>query len=75
MLMPRFHFEIVDGVRIADPVGTICKSEEQARQLAANIARQIAIDVARAQTARLWSSTRTVLKYTKRWSRNAIRLF
>lgn len=43
--MPRFHFEIVDGVRIADPVGTICKSEEQARQLAANIARQIAIDV------------------------------
>jgi hypothetical protein len=44
--MPRFHFEIVDGVRIEDPVGMELKSEEQARQLAGNIARQIAIDVA-----------------------------
>ncbi len=43
--MPRFHFEIVDGYRIEDPVGLDCKSEEQAREVAASIAKQIAIDV------------------------------
>jgi hypothetical protein len=43
--MPRFHFEIVDGFKIEDPVGMELPSEEQAKQLAANIARQIAIDV------------------------------
>jgi hypothetical protein len=43
--MTRYHFEIVDGVKIEDPVGMELKSEEQAKQLAANIARQIAIDV------------------------------
>jgi hypothetical protein len=43
--MPRFHFEIVNGVRIEDPVGLFCKSEDQAKQVAQDIARQIAIDV------------------------------
>jgi hypothetical protein len=43
--MPKFHFEIVDGFTIEDPVGMDLKSEDQAKQLAANIARQIAIDV------------------------------
>jgi hypothetical protein len=43
--MPRFHFEIINGVRIEDPVGLECKSEDQARQVAGDIARQIAIDV------------------------------
>jgi hypothetical protein len=42
--MPRFHFDIVDGVKIMDPVGMDC-SEDQARQVAQSIARQIAIDV------------------------------
>jgi len=43
--MPRFHFEIINGFKIEDPVGMDCKSEAQARQVAADIARQIAIDV------------------------------
>lgn len=42
--MPRFHFDIVDGVEIRDPVGMDC-SEDQAKQVAQNIARQIAIEV------------------------------
>lgn len=42
--MPRFHFDIVDGVEIPDVVGMDC-SEHQARQVAQNIARQIAIEV------------------------------
>jgi hypothetical protein len=42
--MPRFHFDIIDGVEIKDPVGMDC-SEDQARQVAQSIARQIAIDV------------------------------
>ena len=42
--MPRFHFEIVDGIKIKDPVGMDC-SEAEAKQVAQNIARQIAIDV------------------------------
>jgi hypothetical protein len=43
-LMPRFHFEIVDGVRVPDPVGTVC-TEKQARQLASDIASQIVTDM------------------------------
>jgi xanthine/CO dehydrogenase XdhC/CoxF family maturation factor len=43
--MPKFHFEIVDGYKIEDPVGLDCKSENQAKEIAASIARQIAIDV------------------------------
>jgi hypothetical protein len=42
--MPRFHFEIVDGYKIEDPVGMDC-TEAQAREVAENIAKQIAIDV------------------------------
>lgn len=43
--MPRFHFEIVNGHRIEDPVGLDCSSIDQAREVAESIARQIAIDV------------------------------
>ena len=43
--MPKFHFEIVDGYKIEDPVGLECKNEQQAQQVAEDIARQIAIDV------------------------------
>jgi hypothetical protein len=43
--MAQYHFEIVDGFRLADPAGLDCKSEKQARQVAEDIARQIAIDV------------------------------
>jgi hypothetical protein len=43
--MPKFHFEIVDGYKIEDPVGLDCKSEEQAKKVAKDIARQIALDV------------------------------
>jgi hypothetical protein len=42
--MPRFHFVIVDGVRVPDPVGTVC-TEKQARQLASDIANQIVTDM------------------------------
>jgi hypothetical protein len=44
--MPIFHFDIDDVVRLEDPVGLDCKSENQARETADLIARQIAIDVA-----------------------------
>jgi hypothetical protein len=43
--MPKFHFEIVDGYKIEDPVGMDCKNQEQAKKVAEDIARQIAIDV------------------------------
>lgn len=43
--MPRFHFEIVDGITIEDPVGMDCKSEAQAIDVARSIARQIELDV------------------------------
>ena len=43
--MPKFHFEIVDGYKIEDPVGLECKNEEQAKSVARDIARQIAIDL------------------------------
>jgi hypothetical protein len=44
--MPIFHFDISDGVRLEDPVGMDCKSEQEARKTADLIARQIAIDLA-----------------------------
>jgi hypothetical protein len=44
--MPIFHFDIDDGIRLEDPVGMDCKSENDARKTADLIARQIAIDVA-----------------------------
>jgi hypothetical protein len=43
--MPIFHFDISDGVRLEDPVGMDCKSEQEARKTADLIARQIAIDL------------------------------
>jgi hypothetical protein len=43
--MPKFHFQIVDGYKIEDPVGVHCQSEEQAKTVARDIARQIALDV------------------------------
>jgi hypothetical protein len=42
--MSKFHFEIIDGLKIEDPVGMDC-TEAQARQVAEDIARQIAIEV------------------------------
>jgi hypothetical protein len=44
--MPIFHFDIADGVRLEDPVGLDCKSEQEAKKTADLIARQIAIDLA-----------------------------
>jgi uncharacterized protein DUF6894 len=43
--MPKYHFEIVDGYTIEDPVGMDCKSQAQAIEVAKNIARQIEKDV------------------------------
>jgi hypothetical protein len=43
--MPIFHFDIADGVRLQDPVGLDCKSEQDARMTADLIARQIALDL------------------------------
>lgn len=43
--MPRYHFEIIDGFKLEDPVGLECKSDDQAKQVAEDIARQIVIDV------------------------------
>ena len=50
MQMPKFHFEIVDGYKIEDPVGLECKNEEQAKSVAQDIARQIAIDLVGARS-------------------------
>jgi hypothetical protein len=43
--MPIFHFDIADGVRLEDPVGLHCSSEDDAKKTAELIARQIAIDL------------------------------
>jgi hypothetical protein len=43
--MPIFHFDISDGVRLEDPVGMDCKSEQDACKTADLIAHQIAVDV------------------------------
>ena len=43
--MPKYHFEIVDGYRIEDPVGQDLPDADQARSVAHDIAKQIAIDV------------------------------
>jgi hypothetical protein len=45
LTMPRYHFEIIDGFKLEDPVGLECKSDDQAKQVAEDIARQIVIDV------------------------------
>ena len=44
--MPKYHFEIVDGFRLEDPVGVDCQNDAQAKTVAQDIARQIAIDIA-----------------------------
>jgi hypothetical protein len=43
--MPIFHFDIADGVRLEDPVGLDCRSENDAKRTAELIARQIAADL------------------------------
>lgn len=45
--MPKYHFEIVDGFRLEDPVGQDCSSDAQAATVAKKIARQIAEDIQR----------------------------
>jgi len=44
--MPVYHFEIVDGVRLDDPVGLDCRTEQDAKGQADLIAHYIAIDLA-----------------------------
>jgi hypothetical protein len=43
--MPTYHFDIVDGVKLADPVGVDCKNDHHAKIVADQIAKQIALDV------------------------------
>ena len=43
--MPRFHFEIVDGYILADPSGMELPTEQAAKKVAHEIAKQISIDV------------------------------
>jgi hypothetical protein len=43
--MPKFHFEIVDGHKIEDPKGIDLPTEQQAKRLAEEMAKQIANDV------------------------------
>jgi hypothetical protein len=43
--MPKYHFEIVDDFRLEDPVGVDCTNDVQAKTVAQDIAKQIAIDV------------------------------
>lgn len=45
--MPKYHFEIVDGFRLEDPIGQDCSSDAQAKRMAEKIARQIAEDIRR----------------------------
>ncbi len=45
--MPKYHFEIVDGFRLEDPIGQDCSSDAQAKAIAKQIARQIADDIQR----------------------------
>jgi hypothetical protein len=45
MAMPKFHFEIVDGYRIEDPVGLELNDAKEAVKVAEAIAKQIAIEV------------------------------
>ncbi len=45
--MPKYHFEIVDGFRLEDPIGQDCNSDAQAKIVAQDIARQIAEDIRR----------------------------
>jgi|EndMetStandDraft_5_1072996.scaffolds.fasta_scaffold65058_3 hypothetical protein len=42
--MPKFHFEIVDGETIGDPKGIDLPTEQQAKKVAEEMAKQIAND-------------------------------
>lgn len=50
--MPKYHFEIVDGFRLEDPIGQDCSSDAQARNVAEKMARQIAEDIQREDSDR-----------------------
>jgi hypothetical protein len=43
--MPKFHFEIVDGYTIEDPRGMELPTEQQAKRIAEEMAKQVAVDV------------------------------
>ena len=43
--MPRFHFEIVDGYTLSDPCGMELPTEQAAKKVAHEIAKQISVDV------------------------------
>lgn len=43
--MPRFHFEIIDGYTLKDPAGMELPTEQAAKKVAHEIAKQISIDV------------------------------
>lgn len=43
--MPTYHFDVVDGYRLEDPIGLDCSNENDARDKARRMARQIAIDL------------------------------
>lgn len=45
--MPKYHFEIVDGFKLEDPIGQDCSSDAQAKNVAERMARQIAEDIQR----------------------------
>lgn len=41
--MPRYHFPIVDGTKLVDPVGLELLNQEQAKKHAEVIARHVAL--------------------------------
>lgn len=41
--MPRYHFPIVDGTRLGDPVGIELQNDDQAKQQAVLIAKHVAL--------------------------------
>jgi uncharacterized protein DUF6894 len=43
--MPKYYFEIADGVTLPDPIGTSCRNDAHAKREAEAIARQIANDL------------------------------
>jgi hypothetical protein len=43
--MPRFHSEIADGFTVPDPSGLELPTEQAAKKVAHEIAKQISIDV------------------------------
>ncbi|MGM4905546.1 DUF6894 family protein [Tardiphaga sp. 866_E4_N2_1] len=66
--MPKYHFEIVDGFRLEDPVGLDCSDDTQARDVAKNIAHQIAVDIAGDCDRKVVVSMTTAMKSTRRRS-------